>query len=78
MPPIVFHVEWTPDVKAAINSADNLSGHLTNSDLELAGLFLLWLAMEDGYISIDYVTLNVGMEGKSAMPMASTDYGPMG
>ena len=45
--PTVFRAEWPDDIKAEINSKDNPNGKLTNSDLEMAGLLLLWLIMED-------------------------------
>ena len=44
--PTVFRLEWPPDIKADIKSASNPGGRLTNSDLEMAGLFILWLVME--------------------------------
>lgn len=45
--PTVFRMEWPEDIKADIISSTNPSGRLTNSDLEMAGLLLLWLIMED-------------------------------
>jgi len=45
--PTVFRFEWPDDIKAEINSEHNPTGKLTNSDLECAGLLLLWLVMED-------------------------------
>jgi len=43
----VFRFEWPDDIKAEINSDSNPTGKLTNSDLECAGLLMLWLVMED-------------------------------
>ena len=43
----VFHMEWPPDTKVAINTVDSPMGCIMNSDLEMAGLLLLWLVMED-------------------------------
>ncbi|KAL7523618.1 hypothetical protein ACHAWF_000597, partial [Thalassiosira exigua] len=37
---------WPDDIKRNIVSSSNRSGTITNSDLETAGLFLLWLVME--------------------------------
>ena len=45
--PTVFRFEWPDDIKAEINSESNPTGKLTNSDLECAGLLMLWLVMED-------------------------------
>ena len=39
--PTVFRAEWPDDIKAAFARGD-----ITNSDLECAGLLLLWLVME--------------------------------
>ena len=46
-PPTVLQLEWTDDIKADIKTKENPSRRLTNSDLELAGLLLLWLVMEE-------------------------------
>ena len=45
--PTFFRFEWTDDIKCEIISNSNLSGKLTNPDLECAGLLMLWLVMED-------------------------------
>ena len=45
--PTVFRLEWPADIKADINTQRNPKGRITNSDLELAGLLLLWLIMEE-------------------------------
>ena len=45
-PPTVFRLQWPPDVTASVISDKNRSGKITNSDLELAGLLLLWLMIE--------------------------------
>jgi len=45
--PTVFRMEWPEDIKAEINSSSNRTGKLTNSDLEMAGMLLLWLVMEE-------------------------------
>ena len=42
----VFRVQWPPDITAAVISDNNPNGTLTNNDLEMAGLLLLWLAIE--------------------------------
>ncbi len=43
---VVFHWEWPKDIKRDINSVLNLAGRITNSDLEMAGLVLLWIIIE--------------------------------
>ena len=45
--PTVFRLEWPQDIKNEIVSESNPNGKLTNSDLECAGLLLLWLVMEE-------------------------------
>ncbi len=45
-PPTVFRIQLPPDITANILSVANLKGTITNSDLELAGLVILWLMME--------------------------------
>jgi len=44
--PMVFRLQWPPDSTANVISEANPKGTITNSDLELAGLVLLWLMME--------------------------------
>ena len=44
--PTVFRWQWPPDVAQDIKTFDNPGGRISNSDLEMAGLVLLWLAME--------------------------------
>ena len=46
-PLTVFRVQWPQDITDAVVSATNPKGKLTNNDLEMAGLLLLWLAMEE-------------------------------
>ena len=45
--PTMFRFEWPADIKADLISQQNPTGRITNSDLEMAGLLLLWLVMED-------------------------------
>ncbi len=45
-PPTVFRLQWPPNITANVISKANPRGTLTNSDLKLAGLVLLWLMME--------------------------------
>jgi hypothetical protein len=44
--PVVFCWEWPEDIKQGIKTLANPSGRLSNSDLEMAGLVILWLVME--------------------------------
>ena len=45
-PTTVFRLQWPPDITKNVISDANTKGTITNSDLELAGLVLLWLIME--------------------------------
>jgi hypothetical protein len=45
-PPTVFRLPWPPDITNNVISEANPKGTITKSDLELAGLVLLWLMME--------------------------------
>lgn len=44
--PIVWRIPWPTDITTSIISTGNKTGHLTNSDLELAGILLSWLIQE--------------------------------
>ncbi len=43
---MVFCLQWPPDITTNVISDANTKGTITNSDLKLAGLVLLWLMME--------------------------------
>jgi hypothetical protein len=46
--PTVFRMQWPDDIKREVaKTMSKEGGTITNSDLEMAGLFLLWLVMED-------------------------------
>ena len=42
----MFRLQWPPVITANVISEANPKGTITNSDLELVGLILLWLMME--------------------------------
>ena len=42
--PTVFHLAWPEDIKELFHKGD-----ITNSDLEMAGLLMIWLVMEEVY-----------------------------
>jgi len=44
--PTVFHWEWPQDVTTNVWLFSNPMGTITNSDLEMAGVLILWLVME--------------------------------
>ena len=44
--PMVFRLQWPPDITANVISEAYPLGTITNSDLKLVGLVLLWLMME--------------------------------
>ena len=39
-------MEWPENVRAKLQTEDNPRGTITNSDLEMAGLILLWIVIE--------------------------------
>ena len=46
LPPTVFCLQWPTDISADLVSFSNPKGRINNSDLEMAGLLLLWLCLE--------------------------------
>ncbi len=42
----VFRCEWPEGIRAVVRSFRNPTGSITNSDLEMAGMLLLWLVIE--------------------------------
>jgi hypothetical protein len=47
VPPTVFRGQWPPDIQAELVSWTNRDGRLSINDLELAGLLLTWLVIEE-------------------------------
>ncbi len=45
--PTVFRMQWPNDIKTEIVSTENPTGTITNSDLKMAGLLMLWIVMEN-------------------------------
>ncbi len=45
--PIVFQLQWPPDIRGNVKSAANPNEMITNSNLEMAGQLLLLLVMEE-------------------------------
>ncbi len=45
--PTVFRWQWPKDIRSQIKTFENPNGTIMNSDLEMAGLLLLWLAMKE-------------------------------
>ena len=52
-PPTVFRLQWPQDISDSIVSDVNPGGTITNSDLEMAGLLVLWLVMEEICLTTD-------------------------
>ena len=46
LPPTVFRLQWPTSISNKLVSFDNITGSISNSDLEMAGLLLLWLCLE--------------------------------
>jgi hypothetical protein len=55
-PPTVFRLQWPPDITANVVSEANPGVTITNSDLEFAGLIILWLMMELGVTTVKETT----------------------
>ncbi len=57
--PTVFQWQWSENLTAKIKTFCNPGGTISNSDLEMAGLLLLWLVMEGmcGTLKEKHVTL---------------------
>ena len=47
VPPTVFRGQWPPDIQSELVSWTNRNGALSINDLELAGLLLTWLVIEE-------------------------------
>ena len=59
IPPTVFRLQWPSDISADLVSFDNPKGCITNSELEMAGLLLLWLCLEG--VAIDMAHKHVAL-----------------
>jgi hypothetical protein len=45
-PPAVFHYQWLDKIKPSFQTQENPLSIITNSNLKMTGLLLLWLVME--------------------------------
>jgi hypothetical protein len=79
---LLYYVPVSPNVstyKESFSIVDMLSPcPCEGTSLALVYVEVFSAVLPHRYISINYGRLSVVMEGKSAMPMVSTDYGPMG
>jgi hypothetical protein len=46
LPQTTFQLQWPPEINNALVTFENPWGKINNSDLEMAGLLLLWLCIE--------------------------------
>jgi hypothetical protein len=44
--PTVFRWKWPEEITKEVQSENNMTGTITNSDLEMAGILILWLVLE--------------------------------
>ncbi len=63
IPPTVFRGQWTPDVKQNLVSLTNPKGKLSISDLEMAGLLIMFLVMEA--VTPNLAAMHVAMFSKN-------------
>ena len=68
--PIVWRYKWPPDITAALVSSDNKSGRLTINDLELAGLVLGWLVLEQTDMPLRFRHIGMFCDNTSAVAWA--------
>jgi hypothetical protein len=57
LPPTVVRLQWPEDISTDLVSFENPTGKINNSDLELAGLLLLWLCLEGTDLALKHVAL---------------------
>ena len=44
--PVIWRLEWPDKIKKRVVSFSNLTGDISNSDLEMAGLLVQWIVIE--------------------------------
>jgi hypothetical protein len=76
--PTVFRWEWPQDVTASVRSFSNPTGTIINSDLEMAGVLILWLVMEavcqllqEKRVALFSVTTRPRSDGQNAWLLAN-------
>jgi hypothetical protein len=58
-PPTVVQLQWPKDITDNVKSDSNPNGTITNSDLEMAGLLIIFLVMEE--IVCDLTEVNIAL-----------------
>jgi hypothetical protein len=70
--PIVWQVQWPPDIQQALVSDTNPKGSVTINDLELAGLVLGWLVLEcQSHIHLAFHHIRMFCDNTSAVTIAA-------
>jgi hypothetical protein len=67
IPPTVWRVEFPPDITAQVVSDKNPTGALTNSDLEMAGVSLQFLALEQIAPDLRHAHVAIGCDNTPAV-----------
>jgi hypothetical protein len=65
--PAVWQVEFPPDITSQVISDSNPDGVLTNSDLELAGVLLHYLALEQIVLELQHIQVAIGCDNIPAV-----------
>jgi hypothetical protein len=65
--PAVWRVEFPPDITSQVISDSNPNGVLTNSDLELAGVLLHYLALEQIAGDLQHIRVAIGCDNTPAV-----------
>ncbi len=70
LPPVVWRVAFPTDIGQSLISSANPTGHLTNSDLEMAGMLCQWLVLES-IAPVDHAHVAIGCDNTPAVSWTS-------
>ena len=64
---VVWQLQWPPDIIKKVKSAQNSTGTLSINNLELAGMVLNWLVLEDLGVSLHHAHIALYCDNTSAV-----------
>jgi hypothetical protein len=67
LPPLVWQVEFLPDIRREVISEQSPEVQLTNSDLEMAGVVLHFLVLEDLVPKLTHCQAVIGCDNSPAV-----------
>ena len=67
LPPFVWYLEWPQSIRDELSSSTNPNGSISISDLELMGIFMHWMALEQAVDDLTHTSVAIWCDNISAV-----------